>query len=102
MGEDLLPIKQARAFRKFSYLPTHTVHTSTRRFDAMGYWTLFYIEPLSKYCRYGNEKNSVTRSFANGVILISYATIVLVIAWRWVFVTRRAEKTQAIMLQLHD
>lgn len=69
MGEDLLPIKQARAFRKFSYLPTHTVHTSTRRFDAMGYWTLFYIEPLSKYCRYGNEKNSVTRSFANGVIL---------------------------------
>jgi glycosyltransferase involved in cell wall biosynthesis len=42
MGEDLLLIKQARKSGRFFYLPTRTVHTSTRRFDAVGYWTLFF------------------------------------------------------------
>jgi glycosyltransferase involved in cell wall biosynthesis len=41
MSEDLLFIKQARKSGKFFYLPTRTVHTSTRRFDAVGYWTIF-------------------------------------------------------------
>jgi glycosyltransferase involved in cell wall biosynthesis len=41
MGEDLLFIKQARRSGSFFFLPTRTVFTSTRRFDAIGYWKLF-------------------------------------------------------------
>ncbi len=59
MGEDLRFIKQARRFGKFFYLPTHTVHTSTRRFDAVGYWKLFFqwgfveILPLRQRRKFG-------------------------------------------------
>jgi hypothetical protein len=42
MGEDLLLIKQARASGGFFFLPTRTVYTSTRRFDTVGYWRLFF------------------------------------------------------------
>jgi glycosyltransferase involved in cell wall biosynthesis len=42
MGEDLQLIKQACRFGKFFFLPTRTVYTSTRRFDAVGYWRLFF------------------------------------------------------------
>jgi glycosyltransferase involved in cell wall biosynthesis len=42
MSEDLLLINEARKSGKFFYLPTRTVHTSTRRFDDLGYWTLFF------------------------------------------------------------
>jgi glycosyltransferase involved in cell wall biosynthesis len=41
-GEDLLLTRQARKSGKFFFLPTRTVYTSTRRFDAVGYWTLFF------------------------------------------------------------
>ncbi|WP_232022039.1 glycosyltransferase [Mycobacterium basiliense] len=42
MGEDLLLIKQARKLGKFFYVPTPTVYTSTRRFDSVGYWRLYF------------------------------------------------------------
>jgi glycosyltransferase involved in cell wall biosynthesis len=42
MGEDLLMMKQARESGEFFFLPTRTVLTSTRRFDAVGYWRLFF------------------------------------------------------------
>ncbi|PQM45190.1 Putative glycosyltransferase EpsH [Mycobacterium talmoniae] len=42
MGEDLLLIRQARRSGKFFYLPTKAVYTSTRRFDTVGYWSLFF------------------------------------------------------------
>jgi glycosyltransferase involved in cell wall biosynthesis len=42
MGEDLQLIKQACRSGKFFFLPTRTVYTSTRRFDAVGYWKLFF------------------------------------------------------------
>jgi cellulose synthase/poly-beta-1,6-N-acetylglucosamine synthase-like glycosyltransferase len=42
MGEDLLLIQQARRSGKFFFLPTRTVYTSTRRFDTVGYWSLFF------------------------------------------------------------
>jgi glycosyltransferase involved in cell wall biosynthesis len=42
MGEDLLLIKRARESGDFFFLPTRTVYTSTRRFDTVGYWTLFF------------------------------------------------------------
>jgi glycosyltransferase involved in cell wall biosynthesis len=41
-GEDLLLIRQARKSGKFFFLRTRTVYTSTRRFDAIGYWKLFF------------------------------------------------------------
>lgn len=41
VGEDLLLIRQARRSGKFFFLRTNTVYTSTRRFDAVGYWKLF-------------------------------------------------------------
>jgi glycosyltransferase involved in cell wall biosynthesis len=41
MGEDLRLIKEARRSGKFFFLPTRTVYTSTRRFDTVGYWSLF-------------------------------------------------------------
>jgi glycosyltransferase involved in cell wall biosynthesis len=41
-GEDLLLIQQARRSGKFFFLPTRAVYTSTRRFDALGYWPLFF------------------------------------------------------------
>lgn len=41
MGEDLRFIEQARASGKFFFLDTATVYTSTRRFEAVGYWRLF-------------------------------------------------------------
>jgi len=41
MGEDLLLIRQAMRSGAFFFLPTRTVYTSTRRFDAIGYWRLF-------------------------------------------------------------
>lgn len=51
MGEDLLLIKQARKRGGFFFLPTRTVYTSTRRFEAVGYlklylqWASFEILP---------------------------------------------------------
>lgn len=42
MGEDLLMIAQARKHGKFFFFPTQTVYTSTRRFDKVGYWSLFF------------------------------------------------------------
>jgi glycosyltransferase involved in cell wall biosynthesis len=42
MGEDLMFIRQARKSGKFFFLPTRTVYTSTRRFDTVGYWKLFF------------------------------------------------------------
>jgi glycosyltransferase involved in cell wall biosynthesis len=41
MGEDLLLIQQACKAGRFFFLPTRTVFTSTRRFDTVGYWSLF-------------------------------------------------------------
>lgn len=41
VGEDLLLIRQARKSGKFFFLWTSTVYTSTRRFEAVGYWKLF-------------------------------------------------------------
>jgi glycosyltransferase involved in cell wall biosynthesis len=61
MGEDLLLIRQARKFGKFFYLPTRTVHTSTRRFDAVGYWRLLFhwgfveILPLRQRKKFGYQ-----------------------------------------------
>ncbi len=42
IGEYLLLIKQARKLGKFFYVPTDTVYTSTRRFDTVGYWRLYF------------------------------------------------------------
>jgi glycosyltransferase involved in cell wall biosynthesis len=42
MGEDLLLIHRACRSGKFFFLPTRTVYTSTRRFDTVGYWPLFF------------------------------------------------------------
>jgi glycosyltransferase involved in cell wall biosynthesis len=42
MGEDLLFIRQARKSGGFFFVPTRTVYTSTRRFDTVGYWKLFF------------------------------------------------------------
>ena len=42
MGEDALLIRRARKTGRFFYLPTRSVHTSTRRFDADGYWRIFF------------------------------------------------------------
>ncbi|WP_240316636.1 glycosyltransferase [Mycobacterium persicum] len=42
MGEDVRLIKEARKLGKFFYVPTPTVYTSTRRFDATGYWRLYF------------------------------------------------------------
>jgi glycosyltransferase involved in cell wall biosynthesis len=41
MGEDLALIKRARESGDFFFMPTRTVHTSTRRFETVGYWRLF-------------------------------------------------------------
>ena len=42
MGEDLHVIAQARKFGEFLFLPTKTVFTSTRRFDKLGWWYIFF------------------------------------------------------------
>jgi glycosyltransferase involved in cell wall biosynthesis len=42
MGEDALLIRRARKTGRWFYLPTRSVHTSTRRFDADGYWRIFF------------------------------------------------------------
>ncbi|WP_422747458.1 glycosyltransferase [Mycobacterium sp. WMMD1722] len=42
MGEDALLIRRARRTGGWFYLPTRSVHTSTRRFDADGYWRIFF------------------------------------------------------------
>lgn len=42
MGEDLKLIKQARTAGGFFFVSTRTVYTSTRRFDTVGYWRLFF------------------------------------------------------------
>ena len=42
MGEDLLLIKQALKSGAFFFLKTRSVYTSTRRFDTVGYRTLFF------------------------------------------------------------
>jgi len=42
VGEDLLLIRQARKSGRFFFLRTNTVYTSTRRFDEVGYWRLFF------------------------------------------------------------
>jgi glycosyltransferase involved in cell wall biosynthesis len=55
MGEDLLLIRQARKSGKFFFMWTDTVYTSTRRFDAVGYWKLFlqwtFVAILPKWQR---------------------------------------------------
>ncbi len=40
-GEDLKLIKEALKFGQFFFLNTQTVHTSTRRFEQVGWWKLF-------------------------------------------------------------
>ncbi len=42
MGEDLHVIAQARKYGEFFFLPTKTVFTSTRRFDKLGWWYIFF------------------------------------------------------------
>jgi glycosyltransferase involved in cell wall biosynthesis len=42
-GEDLLIASQARAFGEFFFMPTRSVSTSTRRFDAIGWWKVFFL-----------------------------------------------------------
>lgn len=42
-AEDLHVIAQARAFGKFFFMSTNTVLTSTRRFEKVGWWKLFFI-----------------------------------------------------------
>ena len=42
MGEDLDLISRARESGDFFFLPTRTVYTSTRRFETVGYWRLFF------------------------------------------------------------
>jgi glycosyltransferase involved in cell wall biosynthesis len=42
LAEDLHVIAQARAFGDFFFLPTDTVYTSTRRFDKLGWWYIFF------------------------------------------------------------
>jgi glycosyltransferase involved in cell wall biosynthesis len=42
MGEDIKIIKEARTFGKFFFLPTPNVFTSTRRFEEVGWWKLFF------------------------------------------------------------
>lgn len=42
MGEDLKFIKDAKKFGKFFFLQTKTVGTSTRRFEQVGWWKLFF------------------------------------------------------------
>ena len=42
MGEDLKFIKNALKHGKFFFFKTSTVYTSTRRFDQVGWWKLFF------------------------------------------------------------
>jgi glycosyltransferase involved in cell wall biosynthesis len=42
MNEDLHLILGALAYGDFFFLPTRSVHASTRRFDEEGYWKLFF------------------------------------------------------------
>jgi glycosyltransferase involved in cell wall biosynthesis len=42
IGEDLELITQLRRFGKFFFLRTKSVHTSTRRFEKLGWWYVFF------------------------------------------------------------
>ena len=42
MGEDLKLIKDARKYGKFFFLNTHEVYSSTRRFEQIGWWKIFF------------------------------------------------------------
>lgn len=42
LAEDLHVIAQAREFGEFFFMPTTTVFTSTRRFDKLGWWYVFF------------------------------------------------------------
>lgn len=42
MGEDLEVIRQARMHGAFFFLPTRSVMTSTRRFEQIGWWRIFF------------------------------------------------------------
>jgi glycosyltransferase involved in cell wall biosynthesis len=57
MGEDLLLIQQARRSGKFFVLPMRTVYTSTRRFDTVGYWSLFFQWTLVSILSPRRQKN---------------------------------------------
>lgn len=42
MGEDLHVIAQALKFGTFFFMPTKSVYTSTRRFEKLGWWYVFF------------------------------------------------------------
>ncbi len=42
MNEDLHLILDALKYGKFFFMPTRSVHASTRRFDKEGYWKMFF------------------------------------------------------------
>ncbi len=42
MGEDLKFIKDAKRYGRFFFFDTQTVRTSTRRFEKIGWWTIFF------------------------------------------------------------
>ena len=42
MGEDIEIITAAKEHGKFFFMPTESVYTSTRRFEQMGWWKIFF------------------------------------------------------------